>query len=108
MALLDRPVDSRYTVDDVIERLKAFDGNVIVQTMITSGEHDGVAVDNSTNEEIDALIEAYRRIRPKEIMIYTIARRTPERSLRHVSREELERIAQRITDATGIGVQVSG
>lgn len=108
VALLDRPVDSRYTVDDVIERLKAFDGNVIVQTMITSGEHDGVAVDNSTNEEIDALIEAYRRIRPKEIMIYTIDRRTPERSLRHVSREELERIAQRITDATGIGVQVSG
>ena len=108
VALLDRPVDSRYTVDDVIERLKAFDGNVIVQTMITSGEHDGVAVDNSTNEENDALIEAYRRIRPKEIMIYTIDRRTPERSLRHVSREELERIAQRITDATGIGVQVSG
>ena len=108
VALLDRPVDSRYTVDDVIERLKAFDGNVIVQTMITSGEPDGVAVDNSTNEEIDALIEAYRRIRPKEIMIYTIDRRTPERSLRHVSREELERIAQRITDATGIGVQVSG
>ena len=105
--LLDRPVDKNYSIEDVIERLKAFDGHVIVQTMITRGSHDGEKVDNSTDAEIDGLIEAYRRIKPREIMIYTIDRKTPEESLQHVSREELERIAGRITDATGIPVQVS-
>ena len=76
--------------------------------MITAGEHDGEAVDNSTDEEIDALIEAYRRIKPREVMIYTIDRKTPERSLRHSSREKLASIADRITRETGITVQVSG
>ena len=107
-ALLDRPVDSLYSIADVIESLRAFDGQVIVQTMITRGEHDGVAIDNSTDREIDALIEAYRTIRPREVMIYTIDRPTPERSLQRVSREELDRIAERITAETGITVQVSG
>lgn len=107
-ALLDRPVDRRYSVEDIIESLRAFDGQAIVQTMITRGLHDGVAVDNSTDDEVDALIEAYRKIRPREVMIYTIDRPTPERSLQHVSREELDRIAARITAATGLTVQVSG
>ena len=106
--LLDRPVDSRYKVSEVIDSLAAFDGQAIVQTMITRGSHDGVAVDNSTDDEIDGLIEAYKKIAPREVMIYTIDRQTPERSLQRVNREELDRIAARITDATGIGVQVSG
>lgn len=106
--LLDRPVDSRYAVADVVESLAAFNGDVIVQTMITRGSHDGQSVDNSTDSEIDALIEAYRRIAPKEIMIYTIDRPTPEKTLQRVSRDELDHIASRITAQTGIPVQVSG
>ncbi len=105
--LLDRPVDSRYELTDIIDSLAAFEGQAIVQTMITRGSHDGIAVDNSTDREIDALIEAYRKIAPREVMIYTIDRKTPEQSLQRVSREELEAIARRITDATGIAVQVS-
>lgn len=108
VSLLDRPVDKRYDIKDVIGRLKEFNGQAIVQTMITRGSHDGEDVDNSTDDEIDALIEAYRIIRPREVMIYTIDRQTPEHSLQRVSRDELDRIARRITDATGIGVQVSG
>ncbi len=106
--LLDRPVDPRYRVADVIEGMKQFAGQLIVQTMITRGSHDGVEVDNSTDDEIDALIDAYRQIAPREVMIYTIDRLTPERSLCHVGRDELDRIAARITDATGLTVQVSG
>lgn len=106
--MLDRPVDSRYTVNDVIESLGSFGQQGIIQTMITRGEHDGAKVDNSTDEEIEALIAAYRRIMPREIMLYTIDRQTPERSLQRVPREELDRIASRITKETGITVQVSG
>lgn len=108
VARLDRPVGKRYKVEDVIDSLAEFGNQGIVQTMITRGEHNGVKVDNSTDEEIDALIAAYKKIGPREIMIYTIDRQTPERSLQRVSREELDRIADKIIRETGISVQVSG
>ncbi len=104
---IDRPAPG-YDVDTVIGQIASFGTQGIVQTMICRGEHNGKTVDNSTDAEIDALIEAYRRIKPGEIMLYTIDRPTPEEKLRRVAREELDSIAARITAATGISVQVSG
>ena len=104
--LLDRPGPS-YHLDEVIRQLGRFAGTGIIQTMITRGSHDGETIDNSTDEEIDALIEAYRRIAPRSVMIYSIDRRTPEESLQRVERSQLEAIAQRIRQATGIEVTVA-
>ena len=104
--LLDRPSLS-YRLPKVIEQLAQFSGRGIIQTMITRGSHDGEAVDNSTDEEIAALIEAYRHINPRSIMIYSIDRRTPEQSLQKVEKAELRAIAARITEATGIEVSVA-
>ncbi len=104
--LLDRPSLS-YRLPKVIEQLAQFSGSGIIQTMITRGSHDGEAVDNSTDEEIVALIEAYRHINPRSIMIYSIDRRTPEQSLQKVEKAELRAIAARITEATGIEVSVA-
>ncbi|MDE6929040.1 MAG: radical SAM protein, partial [Muribaculaceae bacterium] len=104
--LLDRPSLS-YRLPKVIEQLAQFSGSGIIQTMITRGSHDGEAVDNSTDEEIAALIEAYRHINPRSIMIYSIDRRTPEQSLQKVEKAELRAIAARITEATGIEVSVA-
>lgn len=104
--LLDRPAPG-YDLEKIISHLASFGRQGIIQTMITRGSHNGVAIDNSTDAEIDALIAAYRRIGPGEIMIYTVDRPTPEKSLCHVSREELEAIAERIRRETGIPVQVS-
>ena len=108
MRALDRPVGDGFTVERAVEMLAAFGPKAIVQTMLTRGSHDGAAVDNTTEAELDALIEAYRRIKPREIMLYTIDRLTPERSLERVPPEELRAAAERITAATGISVQVSG
>lgn len=104
--LLDRPSLS-YRLPKVIEQLAQFSGSGIIQTMITRGSHDGEAVDNSTDEEIAALIEAYRHINPRSIVIYSIDRRTPEQSLQKVEKAELRAIAARITEATGIEVSVA-
>lgn len=105
--LLDRPAPG-FSIPDTIERLARFGHQGIIQTMFTAGEHDGVPIDNTTDAEVDALIEAYKRIGPRMIMIYTIDRPTPEKTLRHISRERLEEIADKIRKATGIEVQVSG
>lgn len=104
---IDRPAPG-YNIDTVIQQIASFGTQGIVQTMICRGEHNGKTVDNSTDAEIDALIEAYRCIKPGEIMLYTIDRPTPEVKLRRIPREELDCIAARITAATGISVQVSG
>ena len=105
--LLDRPAPG-YSVADTVERLGAFGKNAIVQTMLCRGEHDGKTVDNTTDEEIAALIEAYKKIKPASVMIYTIDRPTPEVLLKRVPRPELDAIAARITAETGLPVQVSG
>lgn len=105
--LIDSPAPG-YDLAAVIEQIASFGNDAIVQTMICRGSHDGVTVDNSTDAEVSALIETYRKIGPREVMLYTIDRPTPEVNLRKVSRAELDDIAARITRQTGIPVQVSG
>lgn len=106
MRALDRPVSKEFTVERVVEQLKRFSGSGIIQTMILRGEHDGQKVDNTTSDEVDALLEAYKAIRPREVMLYSIDRSTPEEKLTKVAREELEAIADRVREA-GIAVQVN-
>ena len=105
MRLLNRPANPNVVVEGIIQDIMQFSGSCIVQTMFLRGEHNGKPIDNTTDEEIDALIDAYRRIAPKEVMIYSIDRKTPEEHLEKISAEEMERIGKRIADA-GINVKV--
>lgn len=105
--LLDRPVDPGFDIERTIVQLGQFAGQAIIQTMLTRGSHEGERVDNTLDREIDALIAAYKRIKPREIMLYTIDRPTPEKTLEHISPAELRAAADRITRETGIPVQVS-
>ena len=81
-----------YTVEEVIDQLAAFDGNLIVQIMFLRGEYNGKQIDNTTPEHISALRKALERIRPKQIMCYTIARDTPCKTLQAVPAEEIARL----------------
>ncbi len=103
MRKIDRPGSPEFTVERVINQLKQFAGQGIIQTMILRGE----GIDNTTDEEINALIEAYRQISPRSIMIYSIDRKTPDETLKAVSHEELTAIGARIERETGIPVQVA-
>ncbi|MCH5236728.1 MAG: radical SAM protein [Muribaculaceae bacterium] len=107
MRVIDCPNSPDFTVKKLIEGLKKFSGNAIIQTMFLRGEHDGVKVDNTTSREIEALIAAYREIRPKEIMIYSIDRSTPEEKLVKVEKAELAKIAEKIEKETGIPVKTA-
>ena len=87
MRLIDCPGDKDFTVGRVVEALKQFRGQATIQTMLLRGEHDGTAVDNTTPEEVAALIEAYKEIGPREV--------------KKVPKEELAAIAARV-EAAGI------
>ena len=103
MRLIDAPVSKEFTVERVVEALKQFKGTGVIQTMLLRGEHNGQHVDNTTPEEVDALIKAYKEIAPKEVMLYSLDRSTPEEKLKKVEKEELDRIADQVREA-GINV----
>lgn len=92
--LIDEPVDSHYDVEKVIEQMKQFNGEFILQTMFLRGVVKGNKIDNTTNEEVEAWYEAVKKMSPKQIMIYSIDRETPYKELEKVSHEELEKIAE--------------
>jgi len=90
------------------ELVKDFDGRFIIQTLFVRGESDGRPVDNTTEEELAAWLEALARLRPQQVMIYTIHRDTPlGNNLRKVPVNELNAIARRVS-ALGISTSVSG
>ena len=104
--VLNRPTSPNCLPEGVIADLKRFSGNCIVQTIMIRGEYDGERFDNTTDVELDALLSAYLEIRPREVMLYSIDRKTPAENLVKVSKEELERIAEHFRSA-GIKVQVN-
>lgn len=104
--LINVPGNRNFNAQTVIEQLKVFNGQCIIQTMMLRGEHNGRVVDNTTEHEIEALLAAYREIQPKEVMLYSLDRPTPESQLKKVERDELEAIAERFRTA-GITVVVS-
>ncbi|WP_407401351.1 radical SAM protein [Sodaliphilus sp.] len=104
--LVNRPSSPNVIPEGVIEDLKQFAGQCVVQTMMLRGEWEGHRFDNTTEAEVDALINAYKAIQPREVMLYSIDRKTPAETLTKVTAEELETIAQRM-QAAGFKVQVN-
>lgn len=107
MKLMDQPIGKYINVAWFIEHLKKFEGNLIIQTMFLRGEFKGETVDNTTDEEVEAWLNALDEIRPQQVMIYTIDRATPAQQLEKVSQEELKTIAQKVKER-GIDVSVAG
>jgi len=105
--LLDQPV-GRFDLQSVVNNIKQFEGRLIIQTMFIRGSFKGTAIDNTTEPELTAWIAVLQQIRPRLVMIYTIARDTPANDLQKVSTDELEIIAERVRKETGLEVQVSG
>lgn len=95
------------TVDELVKNLKTFQGNLIVQTLFLRGDFDGKRIDNTSEEEVLGWLKLVKAIRPREVMIYTIARDTPAQNLEKVPLKELKKIATRV-EAMGIPTQVSG
>ena len=103
--LFNNPI-GKYDTNKLVENLKKFNGNLIIQTMFIKGKYKGQKVDNTTEKELSAWIQLLHKIKPKSIMIYTIARDTPSPDLVKVSAEELYNIKSRLNN-DGFEVQVS-
>lgn len=90
---IDRPT-GRYDLATIIERMKAFEGKAVIQTMFLKGEVEGKEMDNTGDNYVLPWIATVKEIAPREVMIYTIDRETPVKGLQKASREELDRIVE--------------
>jgi wyosine [tRNA(Phe)-imidazoG37] synthetase (radical SAM superfamily) len=95
-----------YSVDIIIENMQSLKKQMVLQTMFLRGFHGGKKIDNTTEPEINAWLDAIKKIDPREIMIYTIDRKTPANNLQKLTFAELNEIAQRAREL-GYKVQVA-
>ena len=102
---VDRPT-GHYNVKEVIECMKAFKGNLIVQTLFMKGTFQGESVDNTTDDYVLPWLEVVKEIAPRQVMIYTIDRETPAQELEKATHEELDRIGELVRQS-GIPCSVS-
>ena len=102
---VDRPT-GHYDVQKVIECMKAFQGNLIVQTLFMKGTYEGEDVDNTSDVYVLPWLKVVKKIAPKQVMIYTIDRETPAPDLLKATHEELDRIGELVRQA-GIPCSVS-
>jgi len=95
---VDHP-NGTYDVEAIIQRMKAFDGHLIIQTMFMRGACDGESVDNTGEAYVGPWLEAVKEIRPQQVMIYTIDRETPTQGLLKATHEQLDQIRDRVIAA---------
>ncbi len=101
---LDRPSGKQFSVEWQLEQFRKFNGNLIIQTLFLRGKLADGIIDNTTEEEVSAWLEALQIIRPKQVMIYSIDRETPTKGLEKAPAETLREIAER---ARAMGLEVS-
>jgi wyosine [tRNA(Phe)-imidazoG37] synthetase (radical SAM superfamily) len=103
---IDQPELRDFTAEKLIRQLTRFNGKLIIQSIFLTGEHNGVRIDNTGDEAVGPWIEALKKIRPEKVMIYTLSRDAPVKTLRKAPVETLEIIAKKVRQA-GFEVSVS-
>ena len=93
----------KFNIAELTKNLKKFNGNFYIQTMFLKGEFNGKIIDNTTVPELEAWLKLINEIKPKQVMIYSIARNTPAENLYKVSVEELSVIAKKVKH---LGIEV--
>ena len=92
-----------YSLSKVVESLKAFGGNFVLQTMFLRSEE----FDAQEANALAAWIEIVRELKPREVMVYTIDRETPDKTLRKYSVEEMQEFVGPLVNE-GYNVQIRG
>ncbi len=99
-ALVNQPVGD-YHVEDVVRNMARFDGAFVLQTMFLK------APGFRTGDWVEAWMEIVRRVRPREVMVYTIDRETPQKGLEKYTPEEMRALVQPLIDE-GCAIQIKG
>ena len=92
-----------YDVNRVVEALKQFNGDFILQTMFLKSKD----FDSSSPEVLDGWMDIVRLLKPREVMAYTIDRPTPEEGLQKFTVEEMRTFLKPLIEE-GFNLQIKG
>jgi len=92
---------SNTSLQTIIDNIKRFNGNQVIQTLFIRGKYGDKVIDNTTDGEINSWLKVLKEIKPKYVMIYPIDRDTPVSGLKKIPKNELDKIAERV-EAIGI------
>lgn len=92
-----------YHVSDIVEGLKKFNGDFILQTMFLKSPD----FDSSSPEVLDGWIEIVRELNPREVMVYTLDRPAPAQNLSKFTVEEMTALVRPLADE-GFYIQIRG
>jgi len=103
--LLDRPAPG-YSLMKTVERMEGLHDRLgqalTIQTMFVSWtDENGEEHDNTREEDVLPWLEILRRLAPPRLMIYTIDRETPLKTMRKAEREKMDAIAERARAIVG-------
>ena len=93
-----------YDIARVIEALKQFEGNFVLQTCMLRGN----GFDSASPEVILPMMDIVRLLRPREWMVYTIDRATPMQGLEKFTPQEMKALVQPVIDEGFTKVQIKG
>ena len=102
ISLINKPVGN-YRLEDVLGWLKEFEGDFILQTMFLRSEE----FDLSEPAQLQKWMDIVRELRPREIMVYTIDRETPDKSLGKYTVEEMKSFVAPLLEE-GFEIQIRG
>lgn len=103
--IINKPTQN-FQLVPLTEYLKKMNGNLIIQTLFLKGCYNDIPIDNTTETEVNTWLSIIEEIRPKQVMIYSLARDTPASNLEKISKNVLTNIADKVK-ASGIEVQVT-
>ena len=99
---LNRP-SGRFSLEHRVVGLERFEVDFILQTMfLRSPEYDSSDMDN-----ISAWMDIVRRLKPREVMVYTIDRETPQKDLVKFAPAAMEEMVRPLKEE-GFNIQVRG
>jgi wyosine [tRNA(Phe)-imidazoG37] synthetase (radical SAM superfamily) len=92
-----------YSVRRVVEALKGFKGDFVLQTMFLKGPD----FDSSAPEVLLPWMDIVRELRPRQVMVYTIDRPTPAEGLQKFSAERMRTLVAPLLEE-GFDIQIRG
>lgn len=92
-----------YSLERVIKALERFEGNFILQTMFLKSKD----FDSSSPEVLDGWMEIVRHLKPRQVMVYTIDRPTPEEGLEAFTVERMHDLVRPLIEE-GFNIDIKG
>ena len=90
-----------YDVEQVVRDMKLFNGDFVLQTMFLRSDD----FDSSSPEVLNGWMDIVRELHPREVMVYTIARPTPQSGLHKFTEAEMRMLVQPLIDE-GITIKI--